>query len=71
VVVVTVVIVLLVARLGLRSGEMAALWLEDVDRRAGEILVRGKVRRQDRLPLPVEVGQALVCRDSQDSPAPR
>jgi len=53
-------IVLLLARLGLRSGEVAALRLSDVDWRAGEILVRGKARRQDRLPLPVEVGEALV-----------
>jgi integrase/recombinase XerD len=50
----------LLARLGLRSGEVAALRLGDVDWRAGEILVRGKARRQDRLPLPVEVGEALA-----------
>ena len=53
-------ILVLLARLGLRSGEVAALELGDVDWRAGEILVRGKARRQDRLPLPVEVGEALV-----------
>lgn len=53
-------ILLLLARLGLRSGEVAALRLADVDWRAGEILVRGKARRHDRLPLPVEVGEALV-----------
>lgn len=50
----------LLARLGLRSGEVAALQLGDVDWRAGEITVRGKARRQDRLPLPVEVGEALA-----------
>ncbi|MGH3598699.1 MAG: tyrosine-type recombinase/integrase [Pseudonocardiaceae bacterium] len=50
----------LLARLGLRSGEVAALQLGDLDWRAGELMVRGKARRQDRLPLPVEVGEALV-----------
>ncbi len=52
---------MLVARLGLRSIEVARLELGDVDWRAGEILVRGKARRQDRLPLPAEVGEALVA----------
>lgn len=51
---------LLVARLGLRSVEVARLELRDVDWRAGELVVRGKGRRQDRLPLPVEVGEALA-----------
>ena len=54
-------IVLLVARLGLRSIEVARLELGDVDWRAGELVVRGKGRRQDRLPLPAEVGEALVA----------
>ncbi len=54
-------IVLLVARLGLRSIEIARLELRDVDWRAGELMVRGKGGRQDRLPLPVEVGEALVA----------
>lgn len=53
-------IMLLVARLGLRSIEIARLRLEDVDWRAGEVVVRGKGRREDRLPLPVDVGEALV-----------
>jgi integrase/recombinase XerD len=53
-------IVLLMLRLGLRAGEVAALALDDLDWRAGEILVRGKGHREDRLPLPVDVGQALV-----------
>jgi len=51
---------LLLARLGLRAGEVAALALDDVDWRGGEILVRGKGGRQDRLPLPNDVGEALV-----------
>jgi integrase/recombinase XerD len=54
-------ILVLLARLGLRSGEVAALRLGDVDWRAGEITVRGKARRTDRLPLLAEVGEALVA----------
>lgn len=54
-------IMMLVARLGLRSIEVARLELHDVDWRAGELVVRGKARRQDRLPLPSEVGEALVA----------
>jgi len=53
-------VLVLLARLGLRAGEVAALELGDVDWRAGEVVVRGKARRKDRLPLPVEVGEALV-----------
>ena len=53
-------ILVMVARLGLRSVEIARLQLGDVDWRAGEVLIRGKGRRLDRLPLPVEVGQALA-----------
>jgi site-specific recombinase XerD len=54
-------IMMLVARLGLRSIEVARLELRDVDWRAGELVVRGKARRRDRLPLPAEVGDALVA----------
>jgi len=54
-------IITLVARLGLRSIEVARLELGDVDWRAGELVVRGKGRRQDRLPLPAEAGEALVA----------
>lgn len=54
-------IMMLVARLGLRSVEVARLELGDVQWRAGELVVRGKGRRQDRLPLPTEVGEALVA----------
>lgn len=51
----------LLARLGLRSGEVAALQLRDIDWRTGEIWVRGKARRhQTRLPLTIDVGQAIV-----------
>jgi site-specific recombinase XerD len=53
-------ILLLLARLGLRAGEVAAIGLDDVDWRAGLLLVRGKGSRQDLLPLPVDVGEAIV-----------
>ena len=48
-------------RLGLRAGEVAALGLDDVDWRRGEVVVRGKGGGQDRLPLPVDVGEAIVA----------
>lgn len=53
-------IVLLLARLGLRSIEVARLELSDLDWRAGELVVRGKGGREDRLPLPDDVGTALA-----------
>jgi integrase/recombinase XerD len=53
-------ILLLLARLGLRAGEVAALTLDDLDWEAGKLLIRGKGARQDRLPLPHEVGEALA-----------
>lgn len=51
---------LLLARLGLRSIEIARLQLDDLDWRAGDLLVRGKARRDDRLPIPDDVGVALA-----------
>jgi site-specific recombinase XerD len=54
------VILLMLARFGLRCGEVAAMRLGDVDWRAGEIVIRGKADRHERLPLPVDVGEALV-----------
>jgi len=51
----------LLARLGLRSGEVAKLVLDDIDWRQGEVVVPGKGGRQDRLPLPVDVGEAVVA----------
>jgi integrase/recombinase XerD len=53
-------VLLLLARLGLRAGEVAAMRLEDLDWAGGELLVRGKGNRHERLPLPVDVGAALV-----------
>ena len=53
-------ILLLLARLGLRAGEVAYLNLEDINWQAGELQIRGKGARVDRLPLLQDVGQALV-----------
>jgi integrase len=53
-------ILALLSRLGLRAGEVAALRLADVDWRAGEVLIRGKGSREERLPLPADVGEALA-----------
>jgi integrase/recombinase XerD len=57
-------ILTVLARLGLRAGELAALNVDDLDWRAGEIEVPGKGNRRERLPLPVDVGQAVAdyCR---------
>lgn len=51
---------MLLVRLGLRAGEVTALTLDDIDWRAGEILIRGKGPRDERLPLPADVGEALA-----------
>ena len=59
-------ILLLLARLGLRAGEIVALELGDIFWRSGEILVRGKGRLQDRLPLLTDIGEALALYLSQD-----
>ena len=53
-------ILTMLVRLGLRAGEVAALALEDIDWRHGELTVRGKGYREDRLPLPDDVGRAIV-----------
>jgi hypothetical protein len=51
-------IMLLLARLGLRAAEVIAIQLEDIDWLAGKILIRGKGKLHDRMPLPDEVGRA-------------
>src|SRR6266568_1014662 len=53
-------ILTLLARLGLRSCEVSGLMLADLDWRAGEILVCGKGRRVDRMPMPDDVGEAVA-----------
>lgn len=49
------------ARLGLRAAEAAGLLIDDIDWRAGDLVVRGKGRRDERLPLPHDVGEAIVA----------
>jgi len=61
-------ILLLLARLGLRAGEVAHLTIEDIDWDAGELTVRGKGQRQDRIPLPPDVGRALADYLHRDRP---
>jgi site-specific recombinase XerD len=53
-------IVLLLARLGLRASEVIALELDDIDWRAGVLMVRGKGGSHDPLPLPADVGEAMA-----------
>ena len=54
-------ILTVLARLGLRCGEVAALQLDDIDWASGAIRIRGKGPRHDSLPLPADVGEALVA----------
>ena len=54
-------IIILLLRLGLRRSEVAGLRLDDVDWRAGELVVVGKGSRQDLLPLPADVGEAIAA----------
>jgi integrase/recombinase XerD len=54
-------ILLLLTRLGLRAGEVAAITLDELDWRAGLLLVHGKGSREDVLPLPTDVGEAIVA----------
>jgi integrase/recombinase XerD len=53
-------ILVLLARLGLRAGEVAGLDLGDIRWRQGEIVVRGKGSRRDILPLPADAGEAVA-----------
>lgn len=62
-------ILVLLSRLGLRVGEVAALTLDDIDWRHGEIVIRGKGGRRERLPLPADAGQALAGYLSGGRPA--
>ena len=53
-------LILLLLRLGLRRGEVARLTLDDIDWCAGELVIHGKGGREDRLPLPADVGVAIA-----------
>lgn len=60
---------ILMARLGLRAAEAGGLRLDDIDWRAGDLIVRGKGRRYERLPLPADVGEAIVAYLQRGRPA--
>jgi len=54
-------VLVVLSRLGLRANEVARLGLDDIDWRAGELVVRnGKGRREERVPLPSDVGEAVA-----------
>jgi integrase len=53
-------VLLLLARLGLRAGDIVSMRLDDVDWDAGTVRIRGKGRKEVRLPLPHDVGEALA-----------
>lgn len=61
-------ILVLLARLGLRAAEVAVLRLDDIDWRAGQIVVRGKGRTEELLPLPPDVGAAIAAYLRQGRP---
>jgi site-specific recombinase XerD len=61
-------ILLLIARLGLRAGEVVALELGDINWRTSELTIRGKGQSCDRLPLPQSAGEALAIYLKNDRP---
>jgi site-specific recombinase XerD len=61
-------ILLLIARLGLRAGEVVSLELDDINWRASELTIRGKGQFCDHLPLPQSVGAALAIYLKTDRP---
>ncbi len=56
-------------RLGVRAGEVAALRLDDIDWHTGQIVIHGKGGRDEQLPLPVDVGEAIVAYLRRGRPA--
>ena len=54
-------VLMMLAKLGLRAGEVAALTLDDIDWRSGELLIRAKGRQRARMPMPPDVGAAIVA----------
>lgn len=62
-------ILTMLGRLGLRAGEIAALRFDDIDWRAGTVLIRGKGNQIEPLPWPVDVGEAVVAHLRHGRPA--
>jgi site-specific recombinase XerD len=54
-------VILLLARLGLRASEVAHLNFEQIDWADGRLTIAGKARREERLPLTQEVGDAIIA----------
>lgn len=54
-------ILMMLAKLGLRAGEVATLALDDLNWRSGEMLLRAKGRQRARMPIPADVGAAVVA----------
>jgi site-specific recombinase XerD len=54
-------ILMLLSKLGLRAEEVATLTLDDIDWRAGEMLIHAKGRQRARMPLAPDVGAAVVA----------
>jgi site-specific recombinase XerD len=61
-------ILLLLARLGVRAGEVIKLSLDDIDWASGQITIHGKGRRSAQLPLPADVGTAVAAYLRRDRP---
>ena len=57
------------SRLGLRSGEVAFLELDDIDWNAGQVSVRSKGGQRNTMPLPIEVGRAIAAYLRRGRPA--
>jgi integrase/recombinase XerD len=62
-------VLIMLVRLGMRAGELAALTLEDIDWRTGTILIRGKGHQVESLPLPADVGKAIAVYVRRARPA--
>jgi len=54
-------ILMMLAKLGMRANEIATLTLDDIDWRSGEMRVRAKGRQRTRMPIPPDVGGAVVA----------
>jgi integrase len=54
-------ILMMLAKLGMRADEVATLTLDDVNWRAAEMLVCAKGRQRARMPIPPDVGAAIVA----------
>ena len=63
-------VITMLARLGLRAGEVAALTLEDVDWHRGQVMIHGKGARHEPVPLPADVGHELAAYLRARPPAP-